>query len=430
MAGTFIDELARLNQQNFLGGIAEGAQAIKEQKQNTALVDLYNQFRAKTTDLQTKDQQLADLNKMAISNGAYTGEVGSADKFGNIADAAAQAAANYSKLLQQSENYTNLYSPVISALATYGEDGVKLANTLTKELSLKKEQLEQQGKLPIQQMEFENALYQKAANKLQIESGQVKLNELKSDIATKDLLSSMLATDIGKQVFKFDTATGRSNYNPKDVYKQLSAVYGKDPSFGSAWLLLEDYIYNKMQKYDSASYLRATANKGGNESLDSAITTYSIMKSMTDKYGTLTNKPEYDWVRQAYVEAATAQKKDVTQIGSDAQVINSIEDAGAKKELQWLHEHFYDKSSDEYYWKYADILKGVTGRKELRHDDLLGLAGMPAFLDASKLITKDSGWHNPYETPVHYTQVAKQAERNMAEKKTSPLQQTKVSYVP
>ena len=60
---TYLDELAILNQQDFLGGAAKYGKAIKEKNQNESLVDLYNKFKADKNELQTTMEQTGDFNK-------------------------------------------------------------------------------------------------------------------------------------------------------------------------------------------------------------------------------------------------------------------------------------------------------------------------------------------------------------------------------
>ena len=151
MPNTFTDELARLNQQNFLGGLAEGAQAVKEKTQNESLVNMYNKFRQESQGLKSTDQQLSDFN----SEVQKSPEGVSGDR---VANAIAAHTLNLNEILKQENAYDNLYLPYISAMATLGEDGVKIAGTLSKELATHKERLDKTGAVAKEELEYRAAL--------------------------------------------------------------------------------------------------------------------------------------------------------------------------------------------------------------------------------------------------------------------------------
>lgn len=418
---TFLDELSRLTASNFLGGVSQIGQAIAKSREEKAVTNLYNQFAAKREGLHTTDEQLSDFNKELSGKDVE-------DKGTKVIDAIANATLNLDKIYQQTNAYENLYRPYITAFATLGEDGARIANTLSRELDAKKDTLEKQGDIPIRELEYQNALYTKANNKMKLISGELNLENLKSDTETTNLLADMVDTEVGKQIFSFDVSTGKSSFNPRDMYLKLRKIYGDSPAFGKAWLLLEKHIYDHLQRYDSASMLRALKSGSGDnnngEGLDNTVSTYSIMRSMTDKYGQLVNTPKYNYVRQAYIDQADIMDKKDSEIGSDPEVINAIQDSGIKKELSWLYNHFYDSTNDEYYWKYADVLKGLTGIKQIKFDENIAVQGLPVPLDMSKLITKDGGWWNPYEEQKHYSQIEQEEieKKRAAEKSKQYIQ--------
>lgn len=132
---TYLDELALLNQQNFLGGAATYGKAIKEKKQNETLVDLYNKFKADKNELQTTMEQTGDFNKYLTTAKVGEGEEKLPPEAGAYID--------FMKSVDEMGAYTNLYQPFITAFATLGDEGVKIATTLSNELAT---QLEISGK--------------------------------------------------------------------------------------------------------------------------------------------------------------------------------------------------------------------------------------------------------------------------------------------
>lgn len=123
---TYLDELALLNQQNFLGGAATYGKAIKEKNQNETLVDLYNKFKADKNELQTTMEQTGDFNKF-LTTSKVEGEEQGAPEVGAFID--------FMKSVDEMGAYTKLYQPFITAFATLGDEGVKVATTLSNELA-------------------------------------------------------------------------------------------------------------------------------------------------------------------------------------------------------------------------------------------------------------------------------------------------------
>jgi len=157
---TFLDELSRLNQQNFLGGLNKIGEEVKALKENQSVANLYNAFRAKTSELQTIDKQITDLNSAKDTQIDFNAP----DATTRFAESSAKAMNNLTKVLQSTESYDNLYYPFITAFATLGDEGVRIANSLSKELEGKKQLLEQRSKLPLMQVEqeFNKLQYAKA----------------------------------------------------------------------------------------------------------------------------------------------------------------------------------------------------------------------------------------------------------------------------
>ena len=184
MPNTFLDELARLNSQNFLGGLTQIGEAVKEIKQNEAVNDLYNTFRVKSNELRTTEQQISELNAESID---FT-KPDAATKF---AELSANATANLNKILNMSESYGNMYQPFITAFATLGDEGVQIANSLSRELEGKQQLLEQRGKLPLMQVEqeFNKLQYGKAVRENLMD--EFKFDKLKTEYARNESASQL-----------------------------------------------------------------------------------------------------------------------------------------------------------------------------------------------------------------------------------------------
>ena len=125
---TYLDQLAILNEQDFLGGAAKYGKAVKEGKQNQTLVDLWNKFNADKNELKTTLEQQGDFNK-------HISTVGVGDEEQESPEVGAYI--NFMKSVDEQGAYANLYQPFITAFATLGDDGVKIAATLSDELMTK-----------------------------------------------------------------------------------------------------------------------------------------------------------------------------------------------------------------------------------------------------------------------------------------------------
>jgi len=240
MAGTFIDELARLNSQNFLGGLSEVGTALKELKQNQSVTDLYNEFRVKNSQLQTTDQQLSGLNnELAIKP-----EDVSSQKINNVIDAISNNALNLDKIMRQTDAYNQLYQPYITAFATLGDEGVKVANTLSRELAVRTDTLEKKAEVPFKEMEYKANLMNYTNNILNIQQHSLQLDELKKtineDSQTKDLMAQMLQDPDGQQLYKWGTGIEsvgnvlKDDAKVKEVNDRFYQKFSSNPAFNKA----------------------------------------------------------------------------------------------------------------------------------------------------------------------------------------------------
>ena len=242
---TFLDELSRLNQQNFLGGIAEGAQALKEKTQNDSLVNLYNEFRQKQAGLSTTDQTVSDFNK-DLSSIDWNDEVKATTKF---AELSAKALNNLQTLTQKNDELTNVYAPTIASLTAIGTtESLNLAKTLSNELTQKKSDLEAKIEMPLKAMEYQSKVLDISRNILNIQSGTLALQEAKKkfqeDTSLKGLLVDMMQDQDGQQLLRWGTGAEsvgtilKDDPKVKETTDRLYSKFGSNPAFMSAMTLI------------------------------------------------------------------------------------------------------------------------------------------------------------------------------------------------
>lgn len=152
----FIDELARLNQQNFGSGLAKMGEAIKESEQNKTLVQLWNEFQLEKDRLSTSGEQLSEFNKKYDANTDENGFLTRGAPPKDKTNPDVEATLNLFGYLQKQEALLGTYEPFIQAFSVLGEDGIKIAKTLTDELASKIMLEEQKGQIPFKQLEYDN----------------------------------------------------------------------------------------------------------------------------------------------------------------------------------------------------------------------------------------------------------------------------------
>ena len=152
---TFLDELARLNSQNFLGGLATYGEAIKEQRQQQTLVQLYDKFKQDIKEPLPTGDQVDQFNKQIISEtgGNLLGKEGLIARTPDI-----EAMYNVVRSMDRMGALSEIYQPYITAFATLGEDGVKIANSLSRELATKLELESRRGDLPFKDLQYQSML--------------------------------------------------------------------------------------------------------------------------------------------------------------------------------------------------------------------------------------------------------------------------------
>lgn len=173
---TFTDVLANLNSQGFGQGLAQYSKAMYQQEENKKLVEGLRNFEEKKKafegeDLKTTVEQLADAQSIP------TGEE-------NITQKLAKMSSSLYQVYDQMGAYQNLYQPFITAFATLGDDGVKVANTLSRELGDKMSMLESKAQVPSMALEYAN-------NVLSYQSNVSEYTQLKEDRQKKKDIESV-----------------------------------------------------------------------------------------------------------------------------------------------------------------------------------------------------------------------------------------------
>lgn len=219
---TFNDELAILNSQNFLGGLAEVGSAMKEGLQNKTLVQLFNEFQIEKQGLQTSGEQLSDFNKKYGENtdkeGFLTRGAPPQDKMSDDI----KATVNLFGYLQKQEALLGTYEPFIQAFSVLGEDGIKVAKTLTDELANKMVMAQQEGEIPFKEMEYKSIVQQYEHNKDKIDDWHKRVDrEWRLRNVQDAVLSSKLWSGLAKVRANFNTTAGKSAIKSYDETVKL-----------------------------------------------------------------------------------------------------------------------------------------------------------------------------------------------------------------
>jgi hypothetical protein len=350
---TFTDELARLNQQNFFGGIAEGAQAVKEQRQNESLVSLFNQLKAdpKNQQLVSTDQQLADVQSEINKNVGDNVN----DSTMNIADAVQKYSTNMVKILQQKTAWTNLYQPYITTMATLGDDGVKTALSLSKELDQRTKTLDEYANIPTQAIQMKKNMLTIASDTLAIDKTSNEYKEWKDEIIrNKDYRA--LATQMfddkdfmqlynysqGGDPTRFDTQMKR---NIQDLHDKIQLKFGNNPQYSNVLKTLG----NKFTTAVTTSFSFEGANAKEKTQLE-------LERDMGNLASMSMNRKEMmtapGIIPETIRNITTAS---VTDASAAKKMIDEITDPTTKKAVEDYYNTWISGGKDSYMAKYYEL---------------------------------------------------------------------------
>jgi len=159
----FLDELSRLSQGNFLGGLASLGQNLKEQEQNEFLVSQYEKFKQERDNvLKTTNEQISELTQVAIT-----------DKDKKETSPEVNAAFNMLKAYEKMQTLTDTYTPFITSFAALNTaEGTNVANMLTKDLATQMGIIEKKIDAPFKQLEYDQLKTTLEKDKFQLQKMQ------------------------------------------------------------------------------------------------------------------------------------------------------------------------------------------------------------------------------------------------------------------
>jgi len=165
---TYLDELTRLRTSNLLGGIAEGAEAIKDMRQNQRLSEVYADYKSKLNELKTTGEQVSDLD-IVMGRKAPAGLTLEEQGAFTALDEAGKVAFNMYRAVSRMDAYTGLLSDVVAPMSTLGDDGVRLAGQLTNQINSLMAIEEKRAELPYRALQYQSAALQYKWNGKQYE---------------------------------------------------------------------------------------------------------------------------------------------------------------------------------------------------------------------------------------------------------------------
>lgn len=227
----FIDELARLNQQNFGSGLAKMGEAIKESEQNKTLVQLWNEFQLEKDRLSTSGEQLSEFNKKYDANTDENGFLTRGAPPKDRTNPDVEATLNLAKYMQTQQALLGTYEPFIQAFSVLGEDGVKIAKTLTDELARTLVLEEQKSEIPYREEQYKQIVMANKFDKAKIDDWHKRVDREWRLLEVQDAaLSSELWDNIQKVRANYNTNAGKTaiknwQLNVENLKKELVAKF-------------------------------------------------------------------------------------------------------------------------------------------------------------------------------------------------------------
>lgn len=249
---SFLDELARLNQQNFLGGAVKFGEAAQELKQNQQLTDTWNKFQTEVNgnnNLSTKDETLEKFNDYAKNLGGLSGANNSGqevvdtvndmvnsnpvkEQYNNttdysktglpVTDKTVRATLDVIKYINNMEGIQKTYTPYIAAFSMLGEQGRTIASILNEEKSTKMQLEQLKAEAPTKELQFQTM-------QLQYEKEQNELSDYYKQKRDTEDGKRVMNIMYGSQLFQvFNKYQGGWNYHDANKKKVMLESFTKD----------------------------------------------------------------------------------------------------------------------------------------------------------------------------------------------------------
>lgn len=373
----FLDELARLNQQDFLGGLAEAGTAIKEKKQNEKLVELYDSFKAKKgeADIKPTGQEMSEFqDSLNLAPDKMEGLSPEQIKTIKTLSKDVESGLRMYETLNRMQAKTDMYNSFIVPMSTLGEDGRIIANRLSAELEQDLDIERDKMDVPMKKLAYARDMVTLMGTIQQMEVNEFQYSRLKQDVATQDMLARMIQSPEVSSVLNDLRAsgdTGLLGFDKEALWKKLHGKFSGDPNFGAALILLDKHLRD--------NYISYKAPTGDGSGLSGLLE----RSELTGRYfGYLDNESNR---RRKWFTPATAEDKVVlddynavrdglsitdtlNRPFSDKRVIDKMvgmqEYAYSSKIASRLHDIWYNKEHEDYYWTaYGKYLRsaGVQG---------------------------------------------------------------------
>ncbi|MFA4916916.1 MAG: hypothetical protein WC974_09665 [Thermoplasmata archaeon] len=266
---TFAQDMARLSSLNFLGGLADVGAAVKEQKQNQNLVDLYEQFKTKSSQIDTTDKQVTDFNKVA-----KTSEQGGVSPSSDITQS-----LNLFSSLDRINKLNKAYQPYITAFSMLGEDGIRVAKAITNDLSTKIGVEQAKTEVPLKELQYKQLVDENTLTRNRIidyndaKAKNKQLQEVEDAISQSKIFQSISpieqqvdpTTTYGKRTI--DEYTNMVNSLTSEIVQQFPNL---DKGILSKAIVMQLNAYDKSVKGKQERAINIS-NGGGN---DNGFTNY------------------------------------------------------------------------------------------------------------------------------------------------------------
>lgn len=398
----FLDELQRINQQDFLGGLVKAGEAIKEQKENETLVNLWEKFKAEQTGLSTREEQVSQFNTEHANDIASGQDSATQEALNQI-----KPALNLYKALNRSKGLTDLYSKYGMAFSQLGEDGQNIAKRLDNELQTKLRELEFETDIPIKELQFksEQAKYAGALlnNDIAKFNYDTAVKNYTRDEASRDLLAKFYTDSDGQQLWSWMSGTEyqgtvlADDPKVKDVrnrfFSKFSGMEGFDDAFA---------IFANNPKVQRRSILMPSGGGGGgtggkNDPDTNIINLFSqLQDDVRTRTQVLTSKdPVYTKVRSILEKYG----KDIA--GVEEEISDNYKpDSSIARVLRNYIDTWYGGGDKNYYTRYRvlDMMLQQNYGKRLDYDLLYQLPdGVPLLgKDLVHFNKRGDIWYEPH----------------------------------